>query len=58
MVAKVVEVERTIKKDETLQYEYNELTEAHFKTRNDLKSLQTNFDQLTRDYGKMEAISV
>jgi hypothetical protein len=58
LVAKVVEVERTIKKDETLQYEYNELTEAHFKTRNDLKSLQTNFDQLTRDYGKMEAISV
>lgn len=35
-------------------FEYNELIQAHFKTANDL-DLQTNFDWLTKDYGKMEA---
>jgi hypothetical protein len=39
MVAKGVEAERAIKKAETLQFEYNELTQAHFKTCNDLKTL-------------------
>jgi hypothetical protein len=38
--------------------EYNELNQAHFKTHNDLKALQIDLDWLTRDYGKMEAISV
>ncbi len=58
LVVESVEVERIIKKAETLQLEYNELTQVHFKTRNDLKTLHTNLDQLIRDYGKMEAISV
>jgi len=31
---------------------------VHFKTHNNLKALQTNFDRLTRDYGKMETINV
>ncbi len=57
-VANSVEVERVIKKVEALQLEYNELTQAHFKTRNDLKTLQINLDRLIKDYGKMEAISV
>ncbi len=58
LVVESVEVERIIKKVEALQLEYNELTQVHFKTHNDLKTLQTNLDQLIRDYGKMEAISV
>ncbi len=58
MVAKGVEAERAIKKAETLQFEYNELTQAHFKTCNDLKTLQIHLNRLIRDYGKMEAISV
>jgi hypothetical protein len=58
LVAKVVEAKRTIKKVETIQSEYIELTQAHFKTHNDFKTLQTNLDWLTRDYGKMKAINV
>ncbi len=58
IVAKGVEVERTIKKVETLQSKYNELTQVHFKICNDLKTLQTDIDWLTKDYGKMEAINV
>ncbi len=58
LVVKSVEAERTIKKVETLQLKYNELTHAHFKTYNDLKTLHVDLDQLTRDYGQMEAISV
>ncbi len=57
LVAKNVEAERVIKKAKTLQSKY-ELTHVHFKTRNDLKTLQTNFDRLIRNYGTMEAISV
>jgi hypothetical protein len=33
LVAKGVEVEKTIKKAKTLQQEYNELNQAHLKTR-------------------------
>ncbi len=58
LLVKSVEVEKVIKKVEALQSKYNELTHAHFKTCNDLKTLQTNLDRLTRDYGKMEAINV
>ncbi len=58
MVAKSVKAERTIKKVEVLQQEYNKLNQVHLKTHNDLKALHTDFDQLTRDYGKMESISV
>ncbi len=58
MVAKSVKVERAIKKVEVLQQEYNKLNQVHLKTHNDLKALHTDFDQLTRDYGKMESISV
>ncbi len=58
LVVKSVEYKRIIKKVETLQLEYNELTQAHFKTRNDFKTLHIDFDQLTRDYGKMEASNV
>ncbi len=39
LVVKGVEVERVIKKVETLQSDYNELTQGHLKTRNDLKTL-------------------
>jgi hypothetical protein len=39
LVAKGVEAKRAIKKVGTLQFEYNELTQAHFKTHNDLKTL-------------------
>ncbi len=38
--------------------EYNDLNQAHFKTRNDLKTLHTDFDWLIKYYGKMETISV
>ncbi len=58
LVAKIVEAERAIKKVEVLQQEYNELNQVHFKTHNDLKALHIDFDQLIRDCGKMEAISV
>ncbi len=54
LVTKGVEAKRIIKKAKTLLFEYNELIQAHFKTANDL-DLQTNFDWLTKDYGKMEA---
>jgi hypothetical protein len=43
-VAKGVEVKRAIKKVETLESKYNELTQVHFKTHNDLKTLQINLD--------------
>ncbi len=58
MVAKSVEVERAIKKVEALQQEYNELNQVHFKTHNDMKALQTDFDWLEKDFGKMEATDV
>ncbi len=58
MVAKSVEVERATKKVKALQSKYNELTRAHFKTHNDVKTLQTDLDWLTKDYGKMEVINV
>ncbi len=58
LVVKSVEAERVIKKAKAMQLEYNELNHTHFKTYNDLKALQTNFNQLTRDYGKMEAITI
>ncbi len=58
MVAKGVEVEKVIKKVEDLQQEYNEMNQAHLKTHRDLKALQTDFDRLTKDFGKMEVISV
>ncbi len=58
LVTKGVEVERAIKKAKTLQFEYNELTQVHFKICNDLKTLQTNLDRLAKDYGKVEAINV
>jgi hypothetical protein len=35
LVAKGVKLERVFKKVETLQYEYNELIQAHFKTHNE-----------------------
>jgi hypothetical protein len=44
LVVKVVEVERVIEKAETLQSNYYELTQPHSKTRNDLKTLQTDLD--------------
>jgi hypothetical protein len=58
LVTKIVEVKKVIKKAEILQHEYIELNQAHFKTHNDLKALQIDFDKLTRDYDKMEAIGV
>jgi tRNA(Met) C34 N-acetyltransferase TmcA len=39
LAAKGVEAKRTFKKVSTLQSEYNYLIQAHFKTRNDLKTL-------------------
>lgn len=44
MVVKGVEVEKTIKKVQALQQEYNELNQAHLRTYNDLKALQTDLD--------------
>ncbi len=58
LIAKGVDVEKIINKAKALQQEYNELNQAHLKTHNDLKTLQIDFDRLTKDYGKMEAISV
>lgn len=58
MVAKTIEANKAIKKFETLQQEYNELNHVHFKSHNDLKVLQIDYDQLMRDYGKMEAVNV
>ncbi len=58
LVAKGVEVEKVIKKVKVLQQDYNELNEVHFKSHDDLKALQTNYDQLMKDYGKMESINV
>jgi hypothetical protein len=56
LAAQGVEVERVIKKEKTLQSKYNALTQAHFKTRNGLKTLQIDFDWLIKNYGKMEVI--
>jgi len=58
MVTKTAKVDKAIRKVKTLQHEYNELNYFHFKRRNDLKVLQTDYDQLIRDYGKMEAVGV
>ncbi len=58
LVAKGVEVEKAIKKAEVLQQEYNEFNQVHFKNYNDLKALQTNYDWLIKDYGKMETINL
>ncbi len=54
MVAKVNGVKKTIKKVETLQHEYNEFNQAHFKGCNDLKTLQNDYNWLMKDYEKME----
>ncbi len=58
MVTKTAKVDKAIRKVKTLQHEYNELNYFHFKSRNDLKVLQTDYDQLIRDYGNMEAVGV
>ncbi len=39
LVAKIVEIDKVIRKVEVLQQEYNELNQAHFKSHNDLKVL-------------------
>jgi hypothetical protein len=39
LVAKTIETNKAIKKAKALQHEYNELNQAHFKGRNDLKVL-------------------
>ncbi len=44
LIAKGVKTERVTKKNETLQFEYNELTQSHFKMYNDLKTLKIDFD--------------
>jgi hypothetical protein len=44
LVAKFVDANKAIKKVETLQHEYNELNQAHFKGHNDLKTLQSDYD--------------
>lgn len=54
MVTKGVKAKKGTKKAKALQQEYNELNQVHFKPHNDLKTLQTDFDWLTKDYGKME----
>ncbi len=48
LVAKGVEVEKTIKKAKALQQEYNELNQVHFKNCNYFKALQTNYDWLMK----------
>ncbi len=58
LVAKSVEVEKAIKKVKTLQQEYSELNQAHFKIHNNLKALHIELVWLTKDYGKIEAINV
>jgi hypothetical protein len=44
LVAKGVEAIEAIKKVEVLQHEYNELNQAHFKSCDDLKALQIDYD--------------
>ncbi len=58
LVTKGVEAKKVIKKVKALQKNYNELNQAHFKSRNDFKALWVNNDRLVRDYGKMETINV
>ncbi len=56
MFAKTTRVDKAIQK--ALKQEYNELNQAHFKSHNDLKVLQNDYDRLMKDYGKMEVINV
>jgi dynactin complex subunit len=42
LVAKNAKVEKAIKKFQALQLKYNELNQAHFKTRINFKAFQTN----------------
>jgi hypothetical protein len=58
LVAQSINVDKVIRKVETLQHEYNEFNQTHFKGHNDLKTLQSDYDQLMKDYEKMEAVNV
>lgn len=58
MFAKTTGVDKAIRKAESLKQEYNELNQVHFKSHNDLKVLQNDYDRLMKDYGKMEVINV
>jgi hypothetical protein len=58
MSNKLKEVEQAIKKTKSLQQEYIELNKFNWKTHNDLKCLQTKFEQMTWDYNKMEEFNM
>jgi septal ring factor EnvC (AmiA/AmiB activator) len=51
---KLKEVEHVVKKTKNLQYKYIELNQFNWKTHNDLKRFQIEFEQMTWDYNKME----
>jgi hypothetical protein len=41
-------------KTKNIQQEYIEFNQLNWKTHNDLKHLQTNYEQMMWDYNKME----
>jgi hypothetical protein len=51
---KLSQVEQVVRKVESLQLEYNELNKLNWKTHNDLKHLQSEHEQMTQVYNKME----
>jgi predicted nuclease with TOPRIM domain len=52
---KLKEVEQVVRKIENLHQEYTKLNQFNWKTHNNLKHLQTEFEQMTRYYNKMES---
>jgi SMC interacting uncharacterized protein involved in chromosome segregation len=51
---KLKKAKQVVKKTKNLQYKYIELNQLNWKTHNDLKHLQTKFEQMMWDYNKME----
>jgi hypothetical protein len=51
---KLKEVEHVVRKTKNLHQEYTKLNQFNWKTHNDLKCFQTEFEQMMWDYNKME----
>jgi hypothetical protein len=54
MSNKLKEIEHDVKKIENLQQKYTELNQLNWKTRNNLKHLQIDYERMMRNYNKME----
>ncbi len=55
---KLSQVEQVVRKVESLHLKYNELNKFNWKTHNDLQHLQSEDEQMTQVYNKMEQSNI